>query len=105
MRASRRSRSRSVLQLLAAVSFALAWVVATALAQPARRPASLVVVGGTVITQNASRQILAPGAVAIDGATILDVDRPEAIASRYAAAETIEARDEVVLPGLVNTHT
>jgi 5-methylthioadenosine/S-adenosylhomocysteine deaminase len=80
-------------------------IVSVAGAQPARRPAALVIVGGTVITQNAAHQIFTPGAVAIDGANILDVDRPEAIASRYAAAETIEVRDEIVLPGLINTHT
>jgi 5-methylthioadenosine/S-adenosylhomocysteine deaminase len=74
-------------------------------AQQARRPVSLVVVGGTVITEDATRQVLSPGAVAIDGTDILDVDRPEAIAARYSAATTIDARDQVVLPGLINTHT
>jgi 5-methylthioadenosine/S-adenosylhomocysteine deaminase len=78
---------------------------ALAAAQPGRRPASLVVVGGTVITQNAAHQILSPGAVAITGSDIIDVDRPEVIAGRYRAVETIEARDQIVLPGLINTHT
>ena len=62
-------------------------------------------IGGTVITQNAAHLILSPGAVAIDGTDIVDVDRPEAIAARYRAAQTIDARDQIVLPGLVNTHT
>ena len=74
-------------------------------AQQARRPASLVVVGGTVITENGTRQLLSPGAVAIDGTDILDVASPETIASRYNAATTIDARDQIVLPGLINTHT
>src|SRR5712692_2552884 len=78
---------------------------AIAAAQSGRRPASLVVVGGTVITQNAAHLILSPGAVAINGSDIIDVDRPEVIAGRYRAAETIEARDQIVLPGLINTHT
>jgi 5-methylthioadenosine/S-adenosylhomocysteine deaminase len=78
---------------------------AAAAAQTARRPVSLVVTAGTVVTQNAAHQILAPGAVAIDGATIVAVDTPAAIAARYQAAETVAAGDEVVLPGLVNTHT
>ena len=47
--------------------FAIALVsIASLTAQPARRPASLVVVGGTVITENSTRQILSPGAVAIE---------------------------------------
>ena len=80
-------------------------VAASAAAQTPRRQASLVVIGGTVITENSQHQILAPGAVAIAGTNILAVDRPEAIASRYRAARTIGARGEIVLPGLINTHT
>src|SRR4051794_6927943 len=74
-------------------------------AQPARRRVSLVVTGGTVLTQNASHQILTPGAVAIDGTNILDVDTPSVIAAKYQAVETIDARTQIVLPGLINTHT
>ena len=68
-------------------------------AQPARRRVALVVTGGTVITQNAAHRILAPGAVAIDGTDIVEVDTPAAIAAKYQPAETIEARDQIVLPG------
>ena len=73
--------------------------------QPARRSVSLVVVGGTVITEDARHRMLSPGAVAIDATDIVDVDAPEAIAARYNAAETIDARGQLVLPGLINTHT
>ncbi|HZP47313.1 MAG TPA: amidohydrolase [Vicinamibacterales bacterium] len=107
MRASRRPFGL-VLKLLSAASVigaVSALCAVSALTQPGRRPVSLVVIGGTVITENASHQIFAPGAVAIEGAGIVDVDRPDAIAARYAAAETIEGRDEIVMPGLVNTHT
>src|SRR6185436_18872346 len=83
----------------------LAATAAIAAAQSPRRPATLVVIGGTVITQNAAHAILSPGAVAIDGTDIVAVDRPEVIAAGYRAAQTIDARDQIVLPGLVNTHT
>jgi 5-methylthioadenosine/S-adenosylhomocysteine deaminase len=43
--------------------------------------------------------------VAIAGTDIVDVDAPAEIAARYTASETIDARSEIVLPGLVNTHT
>src|SRR3954467_7455521 len=108
MRASHRPRAANSGPAFGARAATLAiatLIVSGAGAQPARRPVALVIVGGTVIAQNAAHQIFTPGAVAVDGASILDVDRPEAIASRYAAAETIEARDEIVMPGLVNTHT
>src|SRR5450759_626274 len=74
-------------------------------AQPARRPVSLVVVGRTVITENPAHQMLSPGAVAISGTDIVDVGTPEAIAAKYQAGETIDAGDQIVLPGLINTHT
>jgi len=73
--------------------------------QPGRRAVSLVVIGGTVVTANPGRQVLTPGAVAIDGADIVAVDDPGAIESRFTAARTIDARDQIVLPGLINTHT
>jgi 5-methylthioadenosine/S-adenosylhomocysteine deaminase len=89
-------RTRLVLVLLAIVQIA---------AQPARRGVSLVVIGGTVLTQNAQHRVLTPGAVAIDGNRIVDVDTPEAIAAKYRASDTLDARHDIVLPGLINTHT
>jgi len=89
-------RARIALVLLALGSFA---------AQPPRRAVSLVVVGRTVITENAQHRMLTPGAVAIDGNAIVDVDAPDAIAAKYRAADTIDARSDIVLPGLINTHT
>jgi len=91
-----------VRKLIFAAALSIASVTA---AQPARRAVSLVVIGGRVITQNAAHRVLTPGAVAINGTDIIDVDRPDVIAGRYTAAETIDARDQVVLPGLINTHT
>ena len=78
--------------------------VALSAAPPVRSRATLVVTGGTVITMDAHRRILSPGAVAINGKSIVAVDTPEAIAKRFAAAEVIQAGGMVVLPGLINTH-
>ena len=76
-------------------------------AQPVsgRRRVSLVVTGGIVVTQNAARQVLNPGAIAVDGRDIVAVDTPESIGARFTAGETIDARGQIVLPGLINTHT
>jgi 5-methylthioadenosine/S-adenosylhomocysteine deaminase len=79
--------------------------VAVVSAQPARRAVALVVVGGTVLTQNAAHTILSPGAVVVDGTDIVEVGAPDAMAAKYRAAETIEVRDQIVMPGLINTHT
>jgi 5-methylthioadenosine/S-adenosylhomocysteine deaminase len=83
----------------------VAAVLAALAAQPARRNVTLVVVGRTVITENAAHQMLSPGAVAINGTDIVAVGTPESIAAAYQAAETVDARDQIVLPGLINTHT
>jgi 5-methylthioadenosine/S-adenosylhomocysteine deaminase len=66
---------------------------------------SLVITGGTVVTVDPARRVLAPGAVAIDRGEIVAVDKPEAVGARYLAAETIDATGDLVLPGLINTHT
>ena len=92
------------MKLFAAVTLVTIGLAAVA-GQPARRSVTLVVAGGTVITQNAARDIISPGAVAIDGTDIVEVGPPDAIAAKYRASATIEARDEIVLPGLINTHT
>jgi 5-methylthioadenosine/S-adenosylhomocysteine deaminase len=74
-------------------------------AVPAQRQVSLIVTGGTVVTVDAAGRVLAPGAVAIEGRDIVAVDTPGAIAGRFTAAERIDTTGQVVMPGLVNTHT
>ncbi len=71
---------------------------------PGKKRVALVVTNATVITQDAARRVLSPGAVAIDGADIVGVDTPAAIAAAFAAKETIDGRGQIVLPGLINTH-
>ncbi|HEX7942849.1 MAG TPA: amidohydrolase family protein, partial [Gemmatimonadaceae bacterium] len=88
-----------------AVVLALVAASIVASAQGARRAVSLIVSGATVLTENDARQVFSPGAVAINGTDIVDVGTTADIAARYTAAQTIEARDQVVLPGLINTHT
>lgn len=52
-----------------------------------------------------SGRVLAPGALAVDGAAIVGVDTPEAIAAKFTGSERIDATGHIVLPGLINTHT
>ena len=71
--------------------------------QPAT--ATIIITNGIVVTVDGTQRILNPGAVAINGTEIVAVDTPAAIASRYKAAQTIDATGKVVMPGLINTHT
>jgi predicted amidohydrolase YtcJ len=74
-------------------------------AQTARKQISLIVTNGTVVTLDASRGTIPSGAIAIDGRDIVAVGTAEEIASKFTAAESIDATGNVVLPGLINTHT
>src|SRR3954452_7094200 len=87
------------------VSVAVLAAAAVLSAQAARRPVSLVITGGIVVTVDPAGRVLSPGAIAVDGRDIIAVDTPGAIAARFDARETIDAAGQVVMPGLVNTHT
>jgi 5-methylthioadenosine/S-adenosylhomocysteine deaminase len=92
--------------ILTVVALTVAATTTTAVAQrtPARR-VSLIITNGIVVTVDSGRRVLNPGAVAIDGTDIVGVDTPEAIRAQFSARETIDAAGQVVMPGLINTHT
>jgi len=70
-----------------------------------RQTVSLILTGGIVVTVDSAGRVLSPGAVAIDGRNIAAVDTPEVIASRYSSQNLIDTTGQVVMPGLINTHT
>src|SRR6266446_6476130 len=65
----------------------------------------LIVTGGLVVTMDGTRSIYEDGAVAITGDTIIAVGPREEIEARYTGAQTIDARNKLVLPGFINGHT
>src|SRR5262245_52863060 len=87
------------LQFLLPMRVHLAVLAALALVacQSGRPPASLVVIGQHVVTGNAAGQVLSPGAVAIDGAAIIEVGEPDAILAKYAVKEVVDASSQIVL--------
>jgi len=91
-----------MLRSVAALALAIAVV---SVPQDSRRSVSLIVTGGTVVTVDGTNRVIAPGAIAIDGRDIVAVDAPAAIAQRFSSTDTIDAAGDVVLPGLINTHT
>jgi len=62
------------------------------------------VLGGTVVTMDASRSIILDGAVAVCGARIAEVGKCETLESHYPDAERIDARGMLVIPGLIDGH-
>ena len=96
--------NRAVRPPLVAVIVLAALVVSPVQARQARA-VSLVVSGGTVVTMDAARRVIPGGAVAIDGARIVSVGSAAEVAAAFRGQSTIDATGQVVLPGLVNTHT
>src|SRR5215212_11634153 len=68
------------------------------------REIDLLLAGGTVVTVDEQRRILDDGAVAVDGGRIVAVGPSAEIAVQYQAAETIDCRGKLVLPGLIDAH-
>ncbi len=91
------------------VTLALLLLVGGALAvvwsQGTQRQVSLVVTNATIVTMDAAGRVIPNGALAVDGSDIVGVDTAEAIGRQFRGAETIDAGGQVVMPGLINTHT
>jgi 5-methylthioadenosine/S-adenosylhomocysteine deaminase len=68
-------------------------------------PVSLMLWGGTVVTMDGAATVIPNGAVAIDGDHIVAVGPADDIDAKYAARTRIDVRGQVVMPGLINTHT
>lgn len=83
----------------------LAILAASLFAQTEKTKADLIVSGGTVVTMDRLRAIVEDGAVVIKGDTILEVGSRAELEGKYQAAQTIDARGTLVLPGFVNGHT
>src|SRR5688572_2207641 len=93
---------KSRLLIAAAVTAAL---VAVLFAQSGSRSVALIIANGLVVTMNPNRQIVENGAVAIDGTDIVAVGSVADVAARFRGRDTLDARGQIVLPGLINTHT
>jgi 5-methylthioadenosine/S-adenosylhomocysteine deaminase len=96
----RMPRRRLLLALLVGVS-----CVGITAAQNAPRRVSLIVTNATVVTMDPSARVVQGGAVAVDGSDIVSVDTAASINRQFRAAQTIDAGGQIVLPGLINTHT
>jgi 5-methylthioadenosine/S-adenosylhomocysteine deaminase len=80
-------------------------LVAVLFAQSGSRAVSILVTNGIVVTMNPERQVIQDGAVAIDGSDIVGVGPAADVAARFRGRATLDAKGQIVLPGLINTHT
>jgi 5-methylthioadenosine/S-adenosylhomocysteine deaminase len=70
-----------------------------------QRLVSLIITGGIVVTVDPNRRVLNPGAIAIEGTDIVAVDTPGNIAREFEGRQTMTVPGQIVMPGLINTHT
>jgi 5-methylthioadenosine/S-adenosylhomocysteine deaminase len=87
------------------IATALLAAATTLSAQAGQRQVSLVVTNAIVVTMDAAGRVIQNGAVAIDGSDIAGVDTADAIRKQFRGAESIDAGGQIVMPGLINTHT
>ena len=63
-----------------------------------------IICGDYVLTMNEGLEVINKGAIAVKGASIIDVGGADFIFRNYKSDNVIEGKDKAVLPGLVNTH-
>lgn len=66
--------------------------------------ADLIVSAGCVITIDAQRRIILDGAVAVVGNDIVAVGKADEIRARFDALQSVDFKDGVLTPGLVDVH-
>src|SRR5690606_15493080 len=70
-----------------------------------REEVTVVIRGGTVVTMDAERQLIADGLIAIRDGEIVAVGRRSELDGKYTAGNVIDATGKLVIPGLINGHT
>src|SRR5678816_3213272 len=70
-----------------------------------KRSVDLLILGGTVVTMDASRRVLEDGAIAIAAGRIVAVGPRAEVERDYQSQTTIDARGQLITPGLINGHT
>ncbi len=65
----------------------------------------LLVLGGTVVTMNQSREVIQDGGIAVKAGKIVAVGSRTAISASYVGRQTINAAGRIIIPGLINGHT
>ena len=64
----------------------------------------LLVGNGRLVTQNAAKPLIENGCISIDGAVIGEVGSTAELKAKYKAAEFIDAKGKIIMPGLINSH-
>jgi len=71
---------------------------------PQPEEVDLLIESGVVLPMTGERNLIWDGAVAVDGTRIAAVGSTDGLRRRFRPKQTIDAREQLVMPGLVNTH-
>ncbi len=69
-----------------------------------KRNVDLIIKHGLILTVNDKNEIIRDGGIAIQGTDIAALGPAAEILATYEAAEVIDATDQIVMPGLIDTH-
>jgi 5-methylthioadenosine/S-adenosylhomocysteine deaminase len=70
----------------------------------ARQPVDLLISGGVILPMTGSDQLIWHGAVAVSDARIVAVGDDKDLRRRFEPQRVIDATEQLVMPGLINTH-
>src|SRR5580765_5618169 len=76
-----------------------------AIAQNRLERVDLLVLGGTIVTMDASRRVIDDGGIAVREGRIIGIGPRAEIERRYTARKTISGAGKLITPGLINGHT
>lgn len=79
-------------------------IIAVSFSNYAAQQADLMIIDGTVLTMNPQNQIFKQGTLVIKENKIIAVGGPE-LANQYTADKVLDVEGDIVMPGLINTHT
>jgi len=65
----------------------------------------LLVLNGTLVTMDKGHRVIEDAGVAIKNGRILAVGQRKDILRRFTSTQTVDARDKIIIPGLINGHT
>ncbi len=66
--------------------------------------ADILIKNGIIITMDPERRIIQDGAVAIENDRLLEIDETKLLETKYNYDRIIDAKDHIVLPGLMDAH-
>src|SRR5258705_3125289 len=73
--------------------------------RPRAQKVDLLVLGGTIVTMDGGRRVIADGAIAVAAGRIVAIGPRAEIEGHYTSRQRLNAAGKLIVPGLINGHT